>query len=143
MSPPIKRKLCEIYKPKGDNDYPRWLLKVRPIIGHTAHFHIRLKCPTDAKHCDPQEPVVVNADDSTGVECSGPRFNYWFETDSTKDGWLRDSIPAKTPPPKPTPTPPGPTPTPKPEEPRWKKVLKTLPKECHQLLHEAGVSEPN
>ncbi len=34
-----------------------WLHKLRPWNGHEEHFHVRLKCPTDAAKCEPQEPV--------------------------------------------------------------------------------------
>lgn len=122
VSPPIKRELCALF-PK----YPSWLLKVRPNLGHTAHFHIRLRCPSDAKSCEPQEAVVVDPSDKTGVECGGKRFAYWFETDPAKEGWLKDTIAdLKNSPPSNGPTPPP--------IPRWKKLLPQLPKECKQMV---------
>ena len=34
-----------------------WLRKIRPWWKHDDHFHVRLKCPTQSKHCQPQEPL--------------------------------------------------------------------------------------
>ena len=44
------------------NSTPRndraWLQKIRPIYGHNTHFHVRLKCPRGARHCETQKPTV-------------------------------------------------------------------------------------
>ena len=39
----IKKEMCS----ESDNDRA-WLAKVRPWWGHSAHFHVRLKCPADS-----------------------------------------------------------------------------------------------
>ena len=36
----------------------KWLQKIRPIQGHDTHFHVRLKCPRGARHCETQTPTV-------------------------------------------------------------------------------------
>lgn len=36
----------------------KWLQKIRPIYGHDTHFHVRLKCPRGARHCETQTPTV-------------------------------------------------------------------------------------
>jgi penicillin-insensitive murein endopeptidase len=36
----------------------KWLQKIRPIYGHDTHFHVRLKCPQGARHCETQKPTV-------------------------------------------------------------------------------------
>lgn len=36
----------------------KWLQKIRPIYGHDTHFHVRLKCPQGARHCETQTPTV-------------------------------------------------------------------------------------
>jgi len=33
-----------------------WLRKVRPWYGHHYHFHVRLKCPDNARGCVNQDP---------------------------------------------------------------------------------------
>jgi penicillin-insensitive murein endopeptidase len=35
-----------------------WLQKIRPVAGHDTHFHVRLKCPPGARHCETQTPGV-------------------------------------------------------------------------------------
>jgi penicillin-insensitive murein endopeptidase len=37
----------------------KWLQKIRPIYGHDAHFHVRLKCPAGAGACETQTPTVA------------------------------------------------------------------------------------
>lgn len=37
----------------------RWLQKIRPIYGHDAHFHVRLKCPAGSDGCQTQTPTVA------------------------------------------------------------------------------------
>lgn len=36
----------------------KWLQKIRPVAGHDTHFHVRLKCPRGARHCETQTPSV-------------------------------------------------------------------------------------
>lgn len=36
----------------------KWLKKIRPIVGHNTHFHVRLKCPKGARNCKTQKPTV-------------------------------------------------------------------------------------
>lgn len=158
VSPPIKKKLCELYgvakpipvpkptptpKPNPakpgfpatpvvpappidpvptptptpipeEKIYPSWLGKVRPILGHTAHFHIRLSCPKGDRSCVSQGDVGFHEKDRSQVECEGPKYNYWLETDETKPGYFKEFMDEHFPKPKPTPTP-TPSPTPNPE----------------------------
>jgi len=37
----------------------KWLQKIRPIHGHDAHFHVRLKCPATSDGCETQRPTVA------------------------------------------------------------------------------------
>ena len=37
----------------------KWLQKIRPVAGHDTHFHVRLKCPKGARHCETQTPTVA------------------------------------------------------------------------------------
>ena len=163
VSPPIKKKLCELYgvakpiplpptpkptptpkpnpaKPGSpatpvvpappidpvptpmptpisevEKIYPSWLGKVRPILGHTAHFHIRLSCPKGDRSCVSQGDIGIHEKDRSLVECEGPKYNYWLETDETKPGYFKEFMDENFPKPKPTPTPtPTPTPIPSP-----------------------------
>ena len=50
----VKIEMCKSAT-RADRD---WLQKIRPIGGHETHFHIRLKCPRGARHCDAQTPTV-------------------------------------------------------------------------------------
>ncbi|WP_288131241.1 penicillin-insensitive murein endopeptidase [Microbulbifer sp.] len=65
VHPTIKRKMCDISG--TDNE---WLRKVRPWWGHNYHFHVRLNCPPEDKHCKPQSPVK-------GDPCEGG-LDWWF-----------------------------------------------------------------
>jgi penicillin-insensitive murein DD-endopeptidase len=47
----IKQALC-----RSETDRT-WLTKVRPWWGHDSHFHVRLVCPRDSAHCEPQAPI--------------------------------------------------------------------------------------
>lgn len=44
----IKKHLCKIH---GNQE---WLSKIRPMAGHTGHFHVRLTCPENSLSCIPQ-----------------------------------------------------------------------------------------
>ena len=68
VHPPIKRQLCKWAGGKG-----AWLAKVRPLFGHTFHFHIRLKCPEGMASCKPQG--APSPEDGTGC---GKELDYWF-----------------------------------------------------------------
>lgn len=67
VNPAIKLKLCQT----AGNDRG-WLHKIRPWFGHDSHFHVRLKCPADAAHCEDQAPVPA------GDGC-GDELYSWFE----------------------------------------------------------------
>ena len=41
----------------------KWLQKIRPVPGHDTHFHVRLKCPRGAGHCETQKPTVSELSD--------------------------------------------------------------------------------
>ncbi len=49
MHPPIKKALCGWAT--GNRS---WLAKVRPYYGHTYHFHIRMRCPSENPGCTNQ-----------------------------------------------------------------------------------------
>jgi penicillin-insensitive murein DD-endopeptidase len=63
----IKKALC---REAGSSDRG-WLDKVRPWWGHDYHMHIRLYCPPDSPHCEPQPPP-------TEGEACGHALDYWF-----------------------------------------------------------------
>ena len=50
----VKIEMCKTAT-RADRD---WLQKIRPVPGHDTHFHIRLKCPRGARHCESQTPPV-------------------------------------------------------------------------------------
>ncbi len=68
VHPPIKKELCRWAGNKG-----AWLAKVRPLYGHTFHFHIRMKCPDGMAACKNQ--WTPNPDDGTGC---GKELAYWY-----------------------------------------------------------------
>lgn len=84
VSPPIKKKLCKLfYKEKFDKaeDNPAWLKKIRPLLGHRSHFHVRLKCPPDSPMCRPQgEPIYGKKTGAESVGCAGDDIDDWFKT---------------------------------------------------------------
>jgi len=68
VHPPIKREMCRWAGGRG-----AWLAKLRPLFGHTFHFHIRLKCPEGMTSCKPQgAPKPI---DGTGC---GKELDYWY-----------------------------------------------------------------
>ena len=80
VSPPIKRKLCELYQ-KGSSgllESWQWLKKIRPWTGHKSHFHARLKCPTNESECKTQAPIPEDPSDKSLVGCEGKEFAAWF-----------------------------------------------------------------
>jgi penicillin-insensitive murein endopeptidase len=62
----IKKALCREAGPDRG-----WLAKVRPWWGHDYHFHVRISCPADSVHCEPQQPP--GPDDGCGHE-----LDHWF-----------------------------------------------------------------
>jgi penicillin-insensitive murein DD-endopeptidase len=90
VHPPIKKQLCNWAT--GDRS---WLAKVRPLFGHTFHFHIRLNCPPGMSSCKNQ--WVPHPDDGTGC---GKELAYWY---SDAPWVVHKPIPGA---PKPKPAPP-------------------------------------
>jgi penicillin-insensitive murein DD-endopeptidase len=71
VHPPIKAALCKwASNQPGDKS---WLAKVRPLFGHTFHFHIRLNCPPGMKICKNQWKPAPK--DGTGC---GEELAYWL-----------------------------------------------------------------
>ena len=105
MHPPIKAEMCRWAQTQpGDHS---WLSKMRPLYGHTFHFHIRIKCPAGMSGCKPQgEP---KPDDGTGC---GKELAYWMSDEPWK-------------PHKPPPGPPKPPPAPL--------TIKALPAQCRAV----------
>lgn len=66
VHPAIKLAACEAQQgqPRG------WLAKLRPWFGHSAHLHVRLRCPA-GNDCQRQAPVP------TGDGC-GDELRSWF-----------------------------------------------------------------
>jgi len=90
VHPPIKAELC--HWAKGSDR--AWLAKVRPLYGHTFHFHVRMKCPEGMKACKNQwEPHPT---DGTGC---GKELAYWY----SDAPWVHKKPPPGTPRPKPRP----------------------------------------
>ncbi|MFA7432381.1 MAG: penicillin-insensitive murein endopeptidase [Gemmobacter sp.] len=52
-----------------------WLQKIRPFHGHDTHFHVRLKCPSGARHCQPQTPTVAKL--SNGGNGCDDTLTWW------------------------------------------------------------------
>ena len=83
----IKIEMCE--KAKGDRT---WLQRIRPLYGHSYHFHVRLKCPEDSPSCITQSPTVAELSKG-GDGC-----------DETLTWWVTDYLEQlKKPPPDPAP----------------------------------------
>jgi len=70
VNPSIKRELCS--KRTGDS---AWLRKVRPWWKHDDHFHVRLKCPANNRHCQNQEPLPL------GEGCDAS-LAWWFSAEA-------------------------------------------------------------
>ena len=87
VHPAIKIALCEM-------DWPdrSFLRVVRPWFGHDSHMHIRLICPDDAMHCQPQTPIPA------GDGCDAELYS-WIPDPS------RPVVPAARPPSPPPPLP--------------------------------------
>ncbi len=91
-----------------------WLQKIRPMHGHNYHFHVRLKCPHGARHCQTQTPTVAELSGG-GNGC-----------DETLTWWVTDYLD----PPKPVPQVPR---QPRPRHPR-DYGMSDLPAECAAVL---------
>lgn len=57
----------------------KWLQKIRPIQGHDTHFHVRLKCPRGARHCETQTPTVSEL--SNGGDGCDETLMWWVSED--------------------------------------------------------------
>ncbi|GAA6188429.1 penicillin-insensitive murein endopeptidase [Litorivita sp. NS0012-18] len=101
--PGAKVQMC-----KDEKGNRSWLNKIRPWYGHHYHFHVRLKCPKDARGC------VDQAAPPAGDGCK----------DAEK--WVRDIL--NPPPPKPR-DPNAPKP-----KPRREYTLSDLPAQCVSVL---------
>lgn len=69
VNPAIKQALCE-----QESD-PAWLRKLRPWSGHDAHFHVRLRCPSDSPLCENQAPLPAGS----GCDAS---LAWWFSAEA-------------------------------------------------------------
>jgi penicillin-insensitive murein endopeptidase len=65
-NPAIKKALCRDVK--SDRS---WLHKIRPVLGHNYHFHIRIGCPSDSPGCKSQTPPPHD-------EGCGKDLDWWF-----------------------------------------------------------------
>jgi penicillin-insensitive murein endopeptidase len=68
VNPAIKKALCRDVT--GDRS---WLRKMRPVLGHNYHTHIRISCPADSPECKTQTPPP------SAVDCSPKDLDYWFK----------------------------------------------------------------
>lgn len=66
-NPAIKKALCRDVK--GDRS---WLHKIRPVVGHNYHFHIRIGCPNDSPECKAQPVTPID-------EGCGKELDAWFK----------------------------------------------------------------
>jgi penicillin-insensitive murein endopeptidase len=57
----------------------KWLQKIRPVAGHDTHFHVRLKCPKGARHCETQTPSVSEL--SNGGDGCDETLMWWVSED--------------------------------------------------------------
>jgi penicillin-insensitive murein endopeptidase len=67
VNPAIKQQLCR--EVTGDRS---WLHLIRPWYGHTAHMHIRFRCPADQADCVQAPPPPP------GDGCDGT-LQWWFD----------------------------------------------------------------
>jgi penicillin-insensitive murein endopeptidase len=66
VNPAIKKALCRDVK--GDRS---WLHKMRPVLGHNYHFHVRIGCPGDSPACKSQPATPHD-------EGCGKDLDWWF-----------------------------------------------------------------
>jgi penicillin-insensitive murein endopeptidase len=113
VTPPVKVEMCK-HARRADR---AWLQKIRPYFGHDSHFHVRLKCPRGARHCETQRPTVAQLSKG-GDGC-----------DKTLEWWVTDYLnPPKVAPKKKTAKP-----APKKRHPR-EYTLADLPAQCRNVL---------
>jgi penicillin-insensitive murein endopeptidase len=67
-NPAIKKALCRDVK--GDRS---WLHKIRPVLGHNYHMHVRIRCPKDSPNCRSQTPPPNDEG------CSHQALDWWFK----------------------------------------------------------------
>jgi penicillin-insensitive murein DD-endopeptidase len=67
INPAIKQQLCE--EVRGDRS---WLRLMRPWYGHSAHMHIRFRCPADQHDCAQAAPPPP------GDGCDAT-LRWWFD----------------------------------------------------------------
>jgi penicillin-insensitive murein endopeptidase len=65
-NPAIKKALCRDVK--GDRS---WLHKIRPVVGHNYHLHLRIGCPSDSTECESQR--IPPGDEGCGKDLA-----WWF-----------------------------------------------------------------
>lgn len=70
----VKIEMCRTATPA---DTP-WLQRIRPAAGHDSHFHVRLRCPTDSRHCQTQRPTVAEL--SNGGNGCDDSLMWWVTT---------------------------------------------------------------
>jgi penicillin-insensitive murein endopeptidase len=52
VDPAVKAGFCSYARSQGEFDSEREVLRrIQPLSGHTAHFHLRLRCPKDNPRC--------------------------------------------------------------------------------------------
>lgn len=109
----VKIEMCKTAKATDK----KWLQKIRPVAGHEAHFHVRLKCPKGARLCETQTPTVAELSKG-GDGC-----------DETLMWWVTDYLN----PPKADPNKPKDEDAPKKRGPR-DYTMADLPKQCKGVL---------
>ena len=63
-NPAIKKALCRDVK--GDRS---WLHKIRPVVGHNYHFHLRIVCPADSPDCKAQPVPPTDEGCGKDLDC--------------------------------------------------------------------------
>ncbi len=71
VNPSIKKALCTRHRQQS------WLGKIRPWWKHDDHFHVRLKCPNNNRHCQSQTPLPAGDGCDTSLA-------WWFSEEATK-----------------------------------------------------------
>lgn len=78
----IKRELCK----RRNTASAAWLRKIRPWWKHDDHFHVRLKCPDQNRHCVSQEPLPAG----DGCDAS---LEWWFSKEAKTPSPVKPSKP--------------------------------------------------